>query len=242
MKPTAIASVVLLAAGMASAQQPPAFDPSSFVVIGEGLAAGMADFSLRDIYQDKSFPAQMARQMNVPFPQPLIQPPGIGNVPGFQPLPVRLPGVLQGSVREPFPPTADLLHNISIPGARLVDAMTREPGSPLIQPKDPQQTMVNMILGYPALIAGTSIPLLTQTEYAILGVNPTFVLVELGYYDVLSAAVADNPAALPDTGVFLGNYANLIRTLKSKGAKVLVTTIPDPFDTAYFSTMTEAAA
>src|SRR5881397_1414281 len=48
-------------------------DVTNFVVMGEGLAAGMADFSLKDIYQEKSFPAQMALQMNTAFPQPLIQ-------------------------------------------------------------------------------------------------------------------------------------------------------------------------
>src|SRR5438552_8902854 len=47
-------------------------DVTNFVVMGEGLAAGMADFSLKDVYQEKSFPAQMAQQMNTAFPQPLI--------------------------------------------------------------------------------------------------------------------------------------------------------------------------
>src|SRR5262245_54206322 len=52
---------------------------SSFVVLGEGLAAGMGDFVLSDETAKESFPAQMARQMGAPFVQPLIQPPGIGN-------------------------------------------------------------------------------------------------------------------------------------------------------------------
>ena len=41
----------------------------------------MADFGLREVYQTKSFGAQMARQMNTAFPQPLIESPGIGNAP-----------------------------------------------------------------------------------------------------------------------------------------------------------------
>ena len=36
-------------------------DTTQFIVVGEGLAAGFADFALRDVYQDKSFGAQMAR-------------------------------------------------------------------------------------------------------------------------------------------------------------------------------------
>src|SRR5438552_2851079 len=49
----------------------------SLVVLGEGLAAGMGNFSLSSDYQEQSFPAQMARQMGVEFRQPLFQPPGI---------------------------------------------------------------------------------------------------------------------------------------------------------------------
>ncbi len=40
---------------------------SNFVVIGEGLAAGMGDFTLSDETQSDSFPAQMARQMQAKF-------------------------------------------------------------------------------------------------------------------------------------------------------------------------------
>ena len=63
------------------------FDATNFVVTGEGLAAGMADYSLKDIYQQKSFPAQMAVQMNTHFPQALFQGTGIGNAPGFPEMP-----------------------------------------------------------------------------------------------------------------------------------------------------------
>src|SRR3954447_2301773 len=58
-------------------------DTSSFVVLGEGLVAGMGEFSLSRDTQVYSFPAQMARQMGVAFPQRLIEPPGFGNAPGF---------------------------------------------------------------------------------------------------------------------------------------------------------------
>src|SRR3954451_14005211 len=170
MKPTAIVCASLLLAGALSAQRTAAFDPTSFIVVGEGLAAGMAGSSLKDVYQDKSFPAQMARQMNTGFPQPLIQPPGIGNVPGFPALPVRLPGVLQGSIRSQFPATTFVM-NLSIPGQQLSDSLTRKPVSPLIQQNDVQQTLTNMILGYPALISGKH-PLWTQAEYATI-LNPT---------------------------------------------------------------------
>ena len=44
-------------------------DCTKFVVLGEGLAAGMANFSLIEADQIDSFPAQMATQMKVAFLQ-----------------------------------------------------------------------------------------------------------------------------------------------------------------------------
>ncbi len=106
-------ALAALVSGTARAQTK--LDTTQFVVVGEGLAAGMADFGLRSIYQEKSFGAQMARQMKTAFPQPLIEGAGIGTLPGYTELPVRLPGTLQGSVRTPFPPYLFVL-NLSIPG------------------------------------------------------------------------------------------------------------------------------
>ena len=213
-------------------------DTTQFVVLGEGLAAGMSDFALRDINQEKSFPAQMARQMKTAFPQPLIEAPGIGNAPGFTTLPTMLPGTGQGAVRATFPPGL-FVFNLSIPGHRLADAMTARPSPPLLQPRNQQQTVVNLILGYPALIVGRSKPLLTQSEYA-LAMNPTLLLVELGYYEVLEAAVKDDPSLLPDVTTFKNNYTALLTRLKSTYAEMVVMTVPDPFDTAFFTTVQSA--
>src|SRR5882724_8112580 len=98
------------------------FDPTNFIAVGEGLAAGMADFSLKDVYQLKSFPAQMAVQMNTSFPQALFQASGIGNAPGFPDMPVRVPGPGQNSVRTDFPPQL-FVFNLSIPGYRIEDTL-----------------------------------------------------------------------------------------------------------------------
>jgi hypothetical protein len=204
-------------------------------VVGEGLAAGFADFALRDVYQDKSFGAQMARQMKTNFPQPLMEAPGIGNAPGFTALPVHLPGTLQGSVREPFPPYL-FIFNLSIPGFRLSDSLNRRPSPPLLQ-RDSLQTTTNLILGYPALVAGKDKPLWTQAEYAVQ-MNPTLVIVELGYYDVLEPAVNDNPSQLPDVATFRTNLTTLLTRLTlGSYPQIVVMNIPDPFDTPYFNTL-----
>ena len=44
------------------AQDSPRLDTTTFVVVGEGLGAGMADFALRDVYQKTSFPALLAEK------------------------------------------------------------------------------------------------------------------------------------------------------------------------------------
>jgi hypothetical protein len=236
---TAFSILLLLAVLMPmSLRAQTKLDPTQFIVLGEGLAAGMADFALRDVYQDRSFPAQMARQMKTLLPQPLIQSPGIGSAPGFPALPPRLPGTLQGSVREPFPPYL-FVFNLSVPGMRLADSTTRRPAPPLVQQRDLQQTVINFILGYPALIAGTDLPMWTQAEYAVQ-MKPTFALVELGYYEVLEPAVKDDPTLLPDVASFKSNYAKLLSLLSASSPQLLVLTIPDPFDTAYFTTLDEA--
>src|SRR5690349_1197096 len=84
------AVVLALAAGAAGTQAASKLDTTTFVVLGEGLAAGMANFGLSQSVQANSFPAQVARQMQTAFPQPLIQGPGIGIVLGYPNLPVRI--------------------------------------------------------------------------------------------------------------------------------------------------------
>ena len=229
--------LALAALGIQASAQQKKLDVTTFVVLGEGLSAGMADFSLRDVYQDKCFPAQMARQIKTAMPQPLIQSPGIGNVPGFPGLPVRVPTTLETTLRIPFPPPL-FIFNLSVPGFRVADAVSRRPSAPLIQQNDVVQTSANVILGFPAMTLGKDKPLWTQVEYA-RNMNPTLVLIALGYYDVLEAAAAGNPALLTETASFQTNYSIILSALKGS-AEILVTTIPNPVDTAYFTSLPSA--
>ena len=214
------------------------FDPTNFVVMGEGLAAGMADFGLRSVYQEKSFPAQMAQQMDVAFPQPLIQGPGIGSAPGFPSLPVRLPGPDQGAVRADFPPQL-FVFNLSVPGFRARDALTRRPASPLVQKHDELQSVTNLILGYPSLILKDK-PLWTQAEYARV-MRPSLLLIALGYYDVLEAAATGDPSRLTSVEDFRASYSDILQAARETDAALVVLTIPDPLDTAYFTPLDRAS-
>jgi hypothetical protein len=206
---------------------------SRMVVLGEGLAAGVGDFALHAETQPFSFPAQMARQMAADFSQRLIQPPGIGNFTGFASLPVRVPAPMQSTVLEQLPPQP--VSNLSIPEFRLEDAFALRPAQPLIQRKNTKQTSVNLVWGILPIAQGQeSLP--TQVEYA-LQQSPTFVVVELGYYEALEAAINGDPERLPSTSQFISGYTELLSILKRSGAEILVLNIPSPFHTAYFSSV-----
>ena len=105
------------------ARQTP-FSSATFVALGDGLAAGAADFGLSEILQTYSFPAQVAAQLGTPFPQPLFEAPGIGPVFGTQELPPRLPQPMQTTVLVEFPPSAPFA-NVSVPGITLAESLTR---------------------------------------------------------------------------------------------------------------------
>ena len=237
MKITGLLIVLLAGFGGQAFSQQAKLDTTTFVVLGEGLAAGMADFSLRDTYQSASFPALMAQQMKATFPQPLLQAPGLGNVPGFPALPVRVPAPLQTTLRVPFPPPIFVL-NLSVPGYKVADSVNRRPSAPLVRQDDAVQTSANFILGFPAMALGKDKPLWTQVEYA-KAMNPTFALVALGFSDVLEGAVTNNPALMTDTSSFQTNYNAILAALKGS-AQVIALSIPNPIDTAYFTTLTAA--
>lgn len=212
---------------------------SRFVVLGEGLAAGMTNFSLVEADQLDSFPAQIARQMGIGFVQPLIQAPGIGDAPGFPRLPVRLPVDHQTTVVKglaSLEPNA----NLSIPGMTLAEALNRRPAAPVVRKTDAFQTAVNLVLGMEGFLGRTDSPSPTQLEYA-LKLQPTLVLIELGFVEALEAAVAGDASLLPDPGAFRAQYSRLVQAFRAVNCEVVVMTVPDPLDTAYFSPIDAAA-
>ena len=221
-------------------------DTTTFVVMGEGLAAGMANFGLSSVVQNKSFPARIAAQMKTAFPLPLIQPPGIGDVVGYPNQEVRVQTYPQGAVRQFYqtdPNTAAappiFVLNLSVPGLTLADSVAMRPVAPIVQ-RNMKQTVLNMILGFPQLFLN-NVRVWTQFEYA-KAMMPTVAMVELGYYEALDAAVNGDPKRLPDPVAFGATYSSILAGLRGLQAQVIATTIPNPLDTAYFSTPVTAAA
>jgi hypothetical protein len=243
---TAVLLVAALTSPAAFGQTKAGLDTTTFIVMGEGLAAGMANYGLSSVVQKYSFPAQVAAQMKTAFMQPLIQPPGIGDVVGYPGQEVKLQVYPQGSVREFYredkeakqdgPPL--LLMNLSVPGLTLAESISLRPVLPVAQ-RSMKQTVVNMILGFPQLFLD-NVPIWSQFEYA-KAMFPTVALVELGYYEALDAAVKGDPNLLPDPSAFGNQYSQVLAGLRGLQAQVIATTIPNPLDTAYFSTPAVAA-
>ncbi len=237
--------IVLMLAGQGRTQ---VLDTTTFVVVGEGLAAGMANFGLSSVMQNRDFAALMATQMNTGLEQPLIQPPGIGDVAGYPGQEVQVQKYPQGSVRQAYLPTDPtkapianpplFVTNVSVPGQTLNDCVTLIPVAPIVQRGNMKQTVFNMILGFPQLIL--NVPVWTQLQYA-KAMNPTVAVVELGYYEALTAAVAGDPTLMPNPAAFGSTYSTVVAGLRGTQAQVIVTTIPNPLDTGYFNSVTAAA-
>ncbi|HEX4567247.1 MAG TPA: hypothetical protein VH138_11485 [Vicinamibacterales bacterium] len=211
---------------------------ANFVVLGDGLSGGAGDFGMSEELQPYSFVAQAAARMGATFSQPLMEPPGVGPVIGFPDLPVRVPQPMQTTVLREFPPSRPF-QNLSIPGLKLIDALTRRPSSPLIHRSDGLQTAINLILGLPGLALGGNQPLPTQMEYAAF-IHPTLALVALGYYDVLDAALRGDASWVPDDVSFRMNYASLLMPFGRMQTTMILCTIPDPADTALFTSVSSA--
>lgn len=233
MRRNLIAVAVWLAASACLSAQTRKLDTTQVVVIGEGLAAGVQDFGLRSEYQKLSFPAQVARQLGAIFPQPLIQGPGLAIIPGAPGPQAILPNTRQTLVREGFPPSLFVFH-LAVPGIRLADAISVRPAEPMVRTGDARQTLVNLILGYPALILGKGKPLWTELEYAER-MNPTLAIVCLGYHEAAEAAALGDPARMPDASAFRTNMNTVLTRLRANFAEVIVANVPDPFDTGYFT-------
>ncbi len=213
-------------------------DASTFVVLGDGFSAGMGHFALEGSFQATSLPALLAQAIGTELRQPLLQPPGLGDVIGLPPQPAIVPGIRQSTVLEELPRSSDL-GNLSVPGFSFADALDLRPRAPLIDRACSRTTLANFILGLPDLQLGADHGR-TQAEYAH-DRQPTLALVCLGYDQLLRAAVEQDATQLPTGHQVEQLLTRLLQTLPA-ATTTLVTTVPDPLDSAYFSTPETAAA
>ncbi|MEZ5399894.1 MAG: hypothetical protein R2729_09495 [Bryobacteraceae bacterium] len=241
-----IAALTLIAAA-AFAQTPRTrLDPTLTIVLGDGISAGFAGFRLTEAAQRKAWPVVAVRQMGTYIAVPAFRESGqVGVLNSYRPLGGLQPEVAQSGERAlPF---SFFTTNLSIPFLRLGDSLRLRPkpqqeGLKLITTVegDILQTLANSILGGPYLVLDPPI-LLTQAEYAVT-MNPTLAFVQLGFSDVAEAAVANDASRITSTGSFTADFTQLLETLSATVATVVVMTVPDPTDTAYFASTDELGA
>ncbi|HUG70816.1 MAG TPA: hypothetical protein VMM76_23915 [Pirellulaceae bacterium] len=212
-------------------------DVSTMVIVGEGLAAGLGNFALSSDSQRMSFPAQLARHFGTECRQPLFEAPGVSFGVGPEHNFVRLPDLGQATVFEDYPRAE--FGNLSIPGFRVRDCLRLHPMCPSVHPQDPKQTLANLILDPHRSIDDTKVRPHTQLECAI-GRHPTFVVVALGFAEVMEAAVSRQVERLPSLEDMRRDFESIVKAFCAAQCGVLVLNVPNPIDTAAFSSLESA--
>lgn len=240
--PSLFALVVGLTGPLAAAER---LDPTLITVLGGGLSAGYSGFRLTQQAQQQAWPSLVARQMGTILPLPTIRENGpAGVINAFRPLPGLLPTVAQSGERAlPFP---FFNLNLSVPFLRVAEALRTRPSPQYDGPKliasiegDLKGSLMNAILGGPLLTLEKPV-LKTQVEYAEM-LSPTLVFVQLGFEDVLDAALQADRSRITGPVSFRSDYEELLRRMAGTHATVVVMTVPDPIDTAYFSPLESVA-
>jgi hypothetical protein len=102
-----------------------------------------------------------------------------------------------------------------------------------------QQTVFNLILDFRRY---SLITFRFDTVRIRQNPSPDDGACELGYAEALDAAVSGDPKRLPDPPAFGSPYGSILAGLRGLHAQVIATTIPNPLDTAYFSSPVVAAS
>lgn len=203
-----------------------------YVAIGDGHAAGFQSNALSARDQVSSFAAQLARQVQVNFEQPLFLDPGVGSRQRL----VSLTGPVITTEQSVFPtnpapwvnqPTPQYPYsNLGIPGAVLGDMLFTTNFAAQAQP--PRSNPFFLLILRDSVNLGRSV--VAQARR----LQPTFITVWVGNNDVLGYATSggtsgsDATRRLPtEAPVFDALYGRLLDSLVATGAKIVVATLPD---------------
>ncbi len=203
------------------------------VVVGDSLSAGFQNFSLYDSStvpgaplggQTRGYPALIAKQAGVALTLPLISLPGIPSALALTPSGIVRPSGV-GSRTNP----AEQVTNLSVPGFLVADVLSRPfPGNPTANLID---ALSDVILGSPGNIHGcgpfplsTGVLIVSQVTCAA-ALKPTAILVSIGNNDALQALTLGAPPTDPAT--FSSSLNQLLRTLRTTNAQIVMANIPD---------------
>jgi len=204
-----VLAAVFVAAGPAGAQT----NFTTYVAVGDSLAAGVESNALVATHQNRSLPFLIARQAGVQgFQQPLISEPGIPpelTLVSLLPAPLIAP-----KASTPGAPTNTALarpyNNLAVPGATAADALTRTTDAGGL---------------HDIILRGMG----TQVQQAV-ALRPTAITLWIGNNDVLGAALrgrAIDGVTLTPTDPFRATYAQIVAALKPTGAFIVAATLPN---------------
>ena len=222
--PLVLASLAAGLLGAVPAQAQIAF--STYVSIGDSLAAGYESGSLVKTHQVNSVPALLARQAGVSgFQMPLISEPGIPPELTLVSLSSSLPVIVPKSTSYGTPENLSLgrpYNNLAVPGATLGDSLTKI--------TDGGSGMHDIIL------RGLG-PQIAQA----VAQRPSFVTLWIGNNDVLLAAIAGRAidgVTLTPAAIFRTQYQQLVDTLRSQtSAKIVAANLPDVTSIPFVTTL-----
>jgi lysophospholipase L1-like esterase len=207
------ASVALL--GLAAASTPAGAQTNftTYVSVGDSLAAGFESGSLVETHQSRSVPALIARQAAAQsFQQPLISEPGIpAELTLVTLLPVTLVAPKSSSTGAPKNLALTRpYNNLAVPGATSIDALTRTTDAGGL---------------HDIILRGLG----TQVQQAA-ALKPTAITLWIGNNDVLGAALrgrAVDGVTLTPTATFRTVYGQIVSALKGTGAFIVAANLPD---------------
>jgi len=207
------ALVLLAAAALATGRADAQTNFTTYVSVGDSLAAGFESNALVETHQNRSVPFLIARQAGVQgFQQPLISEPGIPpelTLVSLLPAPLIAP-----KASTPGAPTNTALarpyNNLAVPGATAADALTRTTDAGGL---------------HDIILRGMG----TQVQQAV-ALRPTAITLWIGNNDVLGAALrgrAIDGVTLTPTDPFRATYAQIVAALKPTGAFIVAATLPN---------------
>ena len=210
-RPAFIALAAFLGAAAVRADAQTNF--TTYVSVGDSLAAGFESGSLVETHQNRSVPALIARQAGVQgFQQPLVSEPGIPpelTLVSLVPVPVIAPKAATAGAPKNLA-LARPYNNLAVPGATSVDALTRTTDAGGL---------------HDLILRGLG----TQVQQAV-ALRPTAITLWIGNNDVLGAALrgrAIDGVTLTPTATFRATYGQIVAALKTTGAFIVAANLPD---------------
>jgi lysophospholipase L1-like esterase len=193
---------------------------STTVFLGDSLTAGYQSGSLLDTAQVHGWAPLVATQANFNITLPLIAAPGAPSVLQLvtvNPLVITTaPGITTGRDNFAIQPT-----DLAVPGALLNDVVNT---APVVIPTTGQQTITQLVLGYPGLGLGQDY---SQATFAAKA-NPTTIFLWIGNNDALNADISGSTSSLTPIATFTSQYQALITQLTTQtSAHLVIANIPD---------------